>query len=63
AYKLYDYMNVFKDQGIRDNYYMAYYQGSWTVKHLKDSADPRDYNTFQDFCDWVAKRPFRDKIN
>lgn len=60
--KLVDYMEVFKAQGIWEKYYIAYYQGSWTVRSLKHSTDFRDIQAYQNFCDWVAKRPFRDNM-
>ena len=61
-HKLYEYLNVFEEQGIRENFYLAYYQGNWTVKHLKDSSDERDREAFQFLCDWIAKRSLREKI-
>ena len=43
------------------NCQLAYYQDTHAVRHLKDSSDPRDIELYQDFCDFVAKRPYRNK--
>lgn len=60
-YKLRAYMRIFKESGVWATCPFAYYQDTHGVRHLKHSGDPRDVELFQDFCDFVAKRPYRNK--
>lgn len=60
-FKLRAYMKTFKECGAWANCQLAYYQGTHAVRHLKDSSDPRDVELYQDLCDFIAKRPYRNK--
>ena len=61
GYRLRDYMSEFKRFGIWDSCPLAYYQGAWALKWLKDSSKPEDVALYNDFCNWVVTRPFREK--
>lgn len=61
GYKLRDYMKAFKEHGVWKNRRLAYYQGGWSVRSLKNSSDPQDNQLYHDFCDFVISRPIRDK--
>ncbi len=63
AYKLRAYMRIFKETGVWATCPFAYYQDTHAVRHLKRSDAPQDVELFQDFCDFVAKRPYRQKDN
>ena len=60
AYKLRAYMDAFKEFGPWEKCQLAYYQGTKALRSLKDSSDPRDIVLYQDLCDFIAKRPFRE---
>ena len=60
AYKLRAYMRIFKETGVWATCPFAYYQDTHAVRHLKRSDDPADVELFQDFSDFVAKRPYRE---
>lgn len=61
AYKLRAYMDAFKEFGPWEKCQLAYYQGTKALRSLKDSSDPRDIVLYQDLCDFIAKRPFREQ--
>ena len=60
AGRLRDYMNAFKDYGAWEKSRLAYYQGSWAVKWLRDSSNSLDKELYHEFCNWVITRPIRD---
>ena len=62
AYRLRDYMQAFKKFGSWENLPIAYYQSGSAVRALKLSSNPEDHDLYQDFCDFVAKRPYRSKV-
>ena len=57
--RLRDYMRAFKEAGVWERCYLAYYQGGKGLSALKHSADPEDQELYQDFCDFVSQRPLR----
>lgn len=59
AYKLRDYMRVFKECGVWENSRLAYYQGSWSLRALKYSSEQEDKDLYHDFCEFVISRPIR----
>ena len=59
AYKLRAYMKTFKECGPWAKCQLAYYQDTNAVQYLKQTGDPRDLELYYDFCDFVAKRPYR----
>lgn len=59
AYKLRDYMQVFKDRGIWEKKRLAYYQGSNSLLVLKNSSNAADRQLYHDFCKFVITRPIR----
>lgn len=59
AYKLRAYMKTFKECGPWEKCQLAYYQDSNAVQYLKQTGDPQDLELYYDFCDFVAKRPYR----
>lgn len=59
AYKLRDYMRVFKECGVWEKSRLAYYQGSWSLRALKYSSQPEDVDLYHEFCDFVISRPIR----
>lgn len=61
AYRLRDYMNEFKKYGVWESRNLAYYQGSWALRWLKNSGNADDNQLYYDFCDWVVTRPVREK--
>lgn len=60
AYRLRDYMEVFKEHGIWKNKRLAYYQNNTALVTLKNSATPEDQELYHDFCQFVISRPVRD---
>ena len=60
AYRLRDYMEVFRRTGVWETKRLAYYQGSWALRWLKSSGDAADRQLYHDFCRFVIERPMRD---
>lgn len=60
AYRLREYMEVFKEYGIWKNKRLAYYQNNTALVTLKNSTTPEDQELFHDFCQFVISRPMRD---
>lgn len=59
AYKLRDYMDVFKSKGVWATLRLAYYQGSWALHNLRHSSDKKDQELYHEFCKFVTERPIR----
>lgn len=59
GYRLRNYMEYFKKYGVWEKLPLAYYQGSWALKWLKNSSNAEDRQLYQDFCDFVTSRPYR----
>ncbi len=59
AYKLRDYMDVFKSKGVWASLRLAYYQGSWALHNLRHSSDKKDQELYHEFCKFVTERPIR----
>ncbi len=59
GYKLRNYMDYFKRYGIWKSSPLAYYQGSWALKWLKNSSAAADKQLYDDFCEFVITRPYR----
>ena len=59
AYRLRDYMEVFKEYGIWKNKRLAYYQNNTALVALKNSGTPEDQDLYHDFCQFVISRPMR----
>lgn len=59
AYKLKDYMRIFKEKGIWEKKRLAYYQGSYSLLVLKNSSNAADKQLYHDFCKFVISRPIR----
>ena len=60
GYRLRNYMEYFKRYGIWKSSPLAYYQGSWALKWLKNSSSEADRQLYDDFCEFVVTRPYRD---
>ena len=60
AYRLRDYMDIFKEQGIWKSKRLAYYQNNTALVTLKNSVEPDDQTLYHDFCQFVISRPMRD---
>ena len=60
GYKLYEYIDGFKANGIWENKLLAYYQGSWAYRWLKYSSNADDQKLYYYFSDWVISRPVRE---
>lgn len=60
GYRLRDYMEVFKQQGIWEKKRLAYYQSNTALVALKNSAESEDQSLYHDFCQFVVTRPMRD---
>lgn len=60
AYRLRDYMSEFKKYGVWESRKLAYYQGSWALRWLKNSSNADDKLLYNDFCEWVITRPVRE---
>ena len=58
--RLRDYMRYAQDYGVWEKSKLAYYQGAWAVKWLKDSSNSQDQKLYNDFCQWMIERPLRD---
>ncbi len=61
GYKLRNYMEYFKRYKVWDTLPLAYYQGSWALKWLKNSSSSADNELYHDFCEFVTSRPYRTK--
>ncbi len=61
GYKLRDYMKAFRENGVWENSILAYYQGSYALKWLKDSDIREDVDLYNDFCEFVITRPVRER--
>ena len=61
--RLRDYMRAFRETGVWERCKLAYYQGGSAVTALRRSDDPEDQELYQDFCDFVSKRPCRTQQN
>lgn len=59
AYKLRNYMEKFKEYGIWDEKKLAYYQGSSSLRSLKNSTTTADQELYHEFCQFVINRPIR----
>ncbi len=59
GYKLRNYMEYFKRYGIWKSCPLAYYQGSWALRWLKGSSSAADQQLYNDFCEFVVTRPYR----
>ena len=57
--RLRDYMTVFRAKGIWEKCPLAYYQGAWAVRWLKNSSNAEDKALYNDFCEFVSTRPIR----
>lgn len=60
AYRLIDYMEVFKKYGIWESKRLAYYQNNTALVTLKNSLTPDDQELYHEFCRFVISRPVRD---
>lgn len=60
AYRLRDYMEVFKEQGVWKNKRLAYYQNNTALVTLKNSVEHDDQALYHEFCQFVITRPIRD---
>lgn len=58
--RLRSYMEGFRKYGAWEKQDMAYYQGGWAVKRLKDSDVQEDNDLYHEFCEFVITRPVRD---
>lgn len=63
GYKLRNYMDAFKRHGVWEKSPIAYYQGSWALKWLKNSSVAANNDLYHDFCEFVITRPYRDREN
>lgn len=61
--RLRGYMEAYKKYGSWEKLPIAYYQSSHGLHTLKYSENPKDTELYQDFCDFVAKRPLRKKLS
>lgn len=59
AYRLRNYMRIFKQYGIWEKKRLAYYQGSASMLALKNSGNAADRKLYHDFCEFVISRPLR----
>ncbi|WP_300098561.1 DUF4855 domain-containing protein [uncultured Alistipes sp.] len=59
AYRLRNYMSAFRRHGVWSDKRLAYYQGSQSLRMLKNSADPADRELYHEFCRFVVTRPIR----
>ncbi len=59
GYKHRNYMEYFKRYGIWKSCPLAYYQGSWALRWLKGSSSAADQQLYNDFCEFVVTRPYR----
>lgn len=62
AGRLREYMAAYKKYGSWEKLPIAYYISHKGVHTLKYSKDPADVELYQDFCDFVAKRPLRARL-
>lgn len=60
AYRLRDYMEVFKSRGIWETKRLAYYQGGESLRNLKN-GNAADRELYHEFCSFVVTRPIRTK--
>lgn len=58
--RLRSYMDGFRKYGAWEKQNMAYYQGGWAVKALKDSDVSEDNDLYHEFCEFVISRPIRE---
>ena len=61
--RLRGYMEAYRKYGSWEKLPIAYYQSSHGLHTLKYSENPKDTELYQDFCDFVAKRPLRKKLS
>ena len=59
AYRLRNYMNVFKQEGVWANKRLAYYQHNNTVHTLRKSGNADDRALYHEFATFVTTRPLR----
>lgn len=59
GYRLRGYMDAYKKYGSWEKLPIAYYIAHRGVNVLKESGNAEDRELYYDFCDFVAKRPFR----
>ena len=57
-----DYMKVFMEEGAWEGLPIAYYQSGSAARDMKYSSDAADRDLHYDFCDFVAKRPYRNRV-
>lgn len=62
GYRLRDYMKYAQDYGVWEKCRLAYYQGSWALRWLKDSSSEEDRQLYHDFCRFVTTRPIRETL-
>lgn len=60
--RLRGYMDAYKKYGSWEKLPIAYYQSSEGLHTLKYSKNQKDVDLYQDFCDFVAKRPLRKEL-
>lgn len=61
GYRLRNYMEYFKKHGVWESLPLAYYQGSWALKWLKNSSSAEDNALYLELCDFITSRPTRDE--
>jgi hypothetical protein len=59
AYRLRNYMSVFKEYGIWEKKRLAYYQGGAALSSLKNATNTADTQLYHEFCSFVISRPIR----
>ena len=59
AYRLYDYMKAFRDNGCWQTKRLAYYQECLTVYKLYKSQKPEDQALYHTFCEFVTEHPVK----
>jgi hypothetical protein len=60
AYRLRDYMEVFRSRGIWEAGRLAYYQGGESLRNLKNGS-AADRELYHEFCNFVVTRPIRSR--
>lgn len=62
GYRLRGYMDAYKKYGSWEKLPIAYYISHRGVGVLRDSGNAEDKELYYDFCEFVAKRPFRQHL-
>lgn len=60
GYRLQNYMQAFRKNGVWANNRIAYYQGGSSLRSLKYSSDEVDRKLYHEFCEFVVSRPIRE---